>query len=97
MLTKLHNCEVQNKEWIALAKEAFEIQNQRKYYQAKEKELLDNLKALSDHKNATGGEFMFISIERKGTIDYKNIPELKLIDVEPYRKDSCLSWKLSKI
>ena len=97
MLEKLYNCAPQDKEWIAIAREAFELSQQRKYYAAKEKELLDNLKALSDYKNAVGGEYMFIGIERKGTVNYSVIPQLQTIDLEEYRKEPVVSWKLSKI
>jgi len=97
LVTKLYNCTPQDKEWITIAQEAFEIQQQRKYYATKEKQLLDNLKALADHKNAVGGGYLFVGTERKGTVNYSVIPELQTIDLEEYRKEPVVCWKLSKI
>jgi hypothetical protein len=54
------------------------------------------LTQLSYHKNTCGEQFYFHQIERKGSIEYALIPELKLIDIEKYRKASSCYWKLEQ-
>jgi len=97
VLRKLHNCIERNGEWEAVAKEAFELAKKRKYYGEQEKKLLAILRTMSEQKNSAGGEFMFISITRQGSVNYTLIPQLKGLDLEVYRKDEVVSWKLTKI
>lgn len=72
-------------EWVALAEEAFKVSNLRKQIDLQEKELMERLKILSEDTNSSGGGFYYTISESKGSIDYKSIPALKTIDLEPYR------------
>jgi len=87
----------QSQEWIDLAKELHETKQMLKHYKLQEAKLRDKLKALSNNKSSVGGEYVFTAIERLGNINYKEIPELKTVDLDLYRKESYLSWKLTKI
>jgi len=51
------------------------------------KELETELKALCEAPSRGFG-CTISTVERKGSVDYKAIPELKGLDLEPYRKDS---------
>lgn len=85
----------QNIKWISVAKKAHELSTLRKNYQRLEDECMDELKELSNGQNCTGGIFRFMSIERKGSVNYAVIPELKGMDLECYRKESSFAWKLT--
>lgn len=95
-LNQFSNFKHQDKLWVSAAKAAYEAQLMRKHYQELEDKLLEELKKISD-ESSIGGGFVFESITRKGTIDYKSIPQLKQIDLEIYRKESNVSWKLYKV
>ncbi len=81
--------------WIKIAHEAHEAQKMRKYYEKLEDAYIEELKKISEGKDSMGSIYKFISIERRGTLDYASIPELKLIDTEKYRKPSTFMWKLT--
>ena len=96
-ITLYEDHEKQTREWIEIAKKTHEAKQLAKYYKQEEQKLLDQLKALSNNKNAKGGEFVFTMSERPGAIEYKNIPELKDVDLDLYRKETVSCWKLIKI
>jgi putative phage-type endonuclease len=47
-------------------------------------------------KRAEGNLFTFKPTTRKGTIDYKNIPELRDVDLEAYRKPETICWQIER-
>jgi len=83
--------------WAIIAKEAYEAQQQRLEATYKERKLIDQLKALSDNKSATCGEYVFALSFRKGSVDYKRIPSLVGIDLDEYRSEDVETWKLLRI
>lgn len=84
-------------EWISVARELYKLRQTRKELVIQEAKLADNLKALSENKNAKGGGFAFTCCRRKGAVDYSKVKELAGVDLEPYRKGSVVAWKISKI
>lgn len=82
--------------WVFLAAQALEAQRMTKYWADKASELLEELKKLSGDASCHGGDFIFERIERKGSVDYSAIPELKNVDIEMYRKPVSIAWKLGK-
>ncbi len=84
------------REWLRIAQETYEVQQLRKEYSKKEKDLLEKLKMLSQNKNSYGDIYMFTVAFRKGSIAYKQIPELKKVDLEPYRNQEVAIWKLTQ-
>ncbi len=83
-----------SKKWVSLAEQAYKVSLLRKQCELKEKELYEQLKKLSKDQSSLGGGYAFSKIERKGNIDYSSIPVLKKIDLEKYRKESVVMWKL---
>ena len=83
--------------WITVASEYNEIQTQRKALEKLEQELKDKLLALSDNRPSQGGGFLFTVSFRKGNVDYKVIPQLKGLDLDPFRGPEVASWKLLRI
>ncbi len=80
--------------WVELAEQAYKVTELRKECERREAELYQQLTKLSRNKACKGGGYIYKSIERKGSIEYKAIPELKMIDLEKYRKPSTIFWKL---
>jgi hypothetical protein len=48
-----------------------------------------------DNKNFSWGGVQASRVFRKGSINYKNVPELKNIDLEKYRKPASEFWKIT--
>lgn len=80
--------------WNKIALEIHETQQMKKELESKIKLLTNQLIALSQDKNTCGLDFYFQKIERKGTVDYSLIPELKNVNLELYRKSDSTYWKL---
>ena len=64
---------------------------------AKEKEKLarEQLIAVSGDRNCKIGGVKVQKVVRKGSIDYKAVPELKEVNLEKYRKAPVASWRLT--
>jgi hypothetical protein len=86
-----------DEQWIAAAQEVFNIQQKIKVMESQEAILIEKLKAITGELNSIGGGFKFETIMRKGSVEYNNIPQLKGVDLERYRKASSFYWKLSYV
>jgi putative phage-type endonuclease len=49
-----------------------------------------------EYKNTSAGDYKIIKTDRKGSIDYANIPILKEMDLEIYRKPLTSFWAIKK-
>lgn len=78
------------------AQQLADVFNETKAEMERLKEYLDGLKAqlivIADGKKSNISGILVYQIERKGSIQYKNIPELKGVDLEQYRGNSSKSW-----
>jgi len=83
--------------WLEASSEWKVISKQLKALETKEKELRDNLIAMSNKQNSIGGGVKLTRSLRKGNVDYSKIPELELIDLDGYRKDPIEVWRISEI
>jgi len=88
---------VRSNDWVSKAKSLYSVQQQIRELEKLESKLTDEFKQLSECKLSCGGGFKFFSVTRRGSIDYKSIPQLKKIDLEKYRKSDVVCWKLSYI
>lgn len=84
-----------DKEWDTLAKEWNNISDRLAILEKKEKEFRAALIARAAGQNAKGSGICLTKIVRKGTVDYKRVPELIGIDLERYRKEPSESWRLT--
>jgi len=73
--------------WTQKAKELYKIRQLRLQYEKLEKNLLNNFKVLNNGVDSIGGGYKFTITTRTGSINYKDIPELKNIDLTLYRND----------
>ena len=62
---------------------------------ARKKEILDSLIKTAKERNAIICGRKLTKVERKGSVDYTKVPELKGIDLEQYRKKPSAFWKFS--
>lgn len=62
---------------------------------ARKKEIMAELVTLSKERNAVIHGRKLTKVERKGSVQYAKIPELKGLDLEPYRNASSEFWRLS--
>lgn len=93
VMSEIFNVKAQ--EWIDTAKRLYKIQKEIKQLEVDEKLIMEQLKNLSNNSSARGDIFLFMKTMRKGSVNYKDIPQLNGVDLEKYRGKSVESWKLS--
>ena len=77
--------------WSKLAERLLVI----KELQKEEEEIKKELIKLAEGKNSMGGGVKLSKCLRKGAVDYKKIPQLEGMDLEPFRKKSSEFWRIS--
>jgi len=82
--------------WLAATAEWKRLHRQAAEIKAKEEELRETLIALSGRKNVCGGGVKLARIIRKGSVDYKAIPQLQEVDLELYRGAPTESWRITE-
>lgn len=83
-----------DEQWLNAACEWIAIQKQMESLQQKEESLRGQLISLSQNQNSAGGGVRVSKLTRKGNVDYKKIPELKVVNLDDYRKDPVEYWKI---
>jgi putative phage-type endonuclease len=84
-----------DKEWEQFASRWKLVTDSIKSLEKEEEELRSQLVSLSGQYNTKGAGVSLCQIQRRGSVDYSKIPELKSIDLEVYRKSSITSWRLT--
>lgn len=87
--------EISSQDWIYLVNEWKEIQSKKQFYEARESEVKEELLKLANYCPVQGAGLKFIKSIRKGNVEYSQVPELKGVDLEPYRKVSSEYWRIS--
>lgn len=82
--------------WYEKANQVHDVQNKIKELTDLKKDLVDNLIKLSEGRPSKYKGVEFKLQIRPGAIKYKDIPELKFIDLEKYRDQEISFWKLYK-
>lgn len=82
--------------FLRMAAEWRDLQSQLKSMEKKEKYLREQLINMSGDSNAMGGGIKMSQILRKGSIDYKSIPEIQGMDLDKYRKDPVKVWRIGE-
>lgn len=62
---------------------------------ARKKEILTELTKIAKDRNAVIHGRKLTQVERAGSVDYKKVPELAGVDLEPYRRKASKYWRLS--
>jgi putative phage-type endonuclease len=85
-----------DEQWLDLASEWKCVREGIKYLEKQEEEIRKKLIQLTGESNSRGAGISLSKITRKGNINYSIIPEIKNIDLEPYRRDSTYFWKINE-
>lgn len=88
--------EIDSEVWISISEEYKRFDRQEKEASKRKEELRDYLVQIAHAENARGNGIILTKVERKGTINYQNIPEIKNIDIEKYRKHGTYYWQVKE-
>lgn len=94
-MTNKDYCLRTDESWIELAENYRLAYQELKEAEKLEKELKEKLIELAAQQSSMGSGIKLSKIAKKGTIDYSLIPELKEVNLEPYRKKTIEYWKIT--
>lgn len=80
--------------WEVLAQKAYKINRERRQLEKEYDSLMQDILTLVGNAEAEGTEYEVRKITRLGSIDYKLLPELRSVNLEPYRKEAIVCWKI---
>ncbi len=83
--------------WLEVERKWKLTKNELKLLEEKEKSLRDTLISMCSNSNCRGRLLQISKCVRKGTVDYSQIPELKDVDFELYRKKPTEYWKIGDV
>jgi len=83
-------------DWEALVRQWAAADEELSIAKKKEKEFRELLIQSTNNLNCRGAGVKVQKVVRKGTVDYKAVPELEGINLEQYRKAPVESWRISK-
>jgi putative phage-type endonuclease len=81
--------------WEQCASKWRSVTNSIKELEKEEEELRKQLVFLSGESNVKGAGISLCQVQRKGNVDYSKVPQLKGVDLEPFRKASINSWRIT--
>lgn len=84
-----------DQEWFELSDEWKKVIQEKKMLEEKEEFLRNRIITRANNQNIHGNGLRVTRSLRKGTVDYKSIPQLVGIDLEKYRKDATTTWRFS--
>lgn len=85
-----------DKKWYIHANKLLEIKEKRKALEKEENEAEDLLRSMSGGQSSFFNDVRYTCGIRKGNVNYRQIPELKEVDLEKYRKPNSITWSLVK-
>lgn len=88
---------IESHRWSNLSFEYLKIDHEIKELEKYRESLKENLIDEAQKENAKGNGIILQKIERKGIINYQNIPMLKTMDLEEFRKPSTSFWQLKEV
>ena len=83
--------------WNQTASKWLTVQHRLEKLKNEEDELRKMLICMSGKSNSKGAGIKLSRIVRRGSIDYKVIPELENVDLEKYRKEAIETWRIGKV
>lgn len=82
-------------DWLEVSQRWLEVNKQLNALKEEYAFLKDQLISLAADESCQGGGVRLRKSMRKGMVQYGEIPELKEVDLEKYRKPATISWTLS--
>jgi putative phage-type endonuclease len=86
-----------HQEWTDISKEYLKVKFDIQSLQQKEENLRKRLIEMSGYRNCIGKDIKISKYIRKGNIDYSRIPELKVLNLEDFRKSPVETWRIDKV
>ena len=83
--------------WQIASSQWLQVSSKMKELEEQEKELRATLISMSNGENTQGNGVRVCKFIRKGSVDYAKIPELKEVNLEPYRKNPVECWKITQV
>jgi len=83
------------KQFKQTAHALLKIKQKIKFLQELEKKEADRLREICNNETTSFEGYKYLRTERPGSVSYKDIPELKNVNLEQYRGDIVTLWKLS--
>jgi putative phage-type endonuclease len=84
-------------EWERVAKDWSILNRDLKALEEKEKSFRKKLIKMAGDGNAMGHGLLVSRIVRRGSVDYKAIPELQNVELDKYRKGAIESWRVETV
>ena len=84
-----------DEDWLQTAQHWSSVSLHIKSLKDKEKDYRKSLINMSKNQNCQGGGIKIQKVMRKGSVDYKSIPQLDGVDLDEYRKDRVESWRIT--
>lgn len=86
--------EMENMEWKTLADGYILLEKEIKAREEKKDVIRKQLIAMAGDTNCFGAGIKLQKTITRGRVTYENIPELKGVNLDPYRKESTVSWRI---
>lgn len=86
-----------SEDYLAVKKDINKILEHLEGLKQKEKECKERLKELANFGSATGCGVKLTRVETVGEIDYSKIDGIQNIDLEKYRKEPRVSWRITEL
>jgi putative phage-type endonuclease len=83
-------------EWRDLSQRYLSVKGRLTQLESEEKYLKDALVKASGGQNCIGEGLRISKTVRRGSVDYKLIPELNGVDLEEFRSDPIVSWRVTE-
>jgi len=83
-------------EWHTLSSQWVQVSRNLKSLEKEEKDLRDSLIGLAQNKNAQGAGVRLTRFPTQGHVDYLKIPELQGVNLDIYRKEPYMKWRISE-
>lgn len=87
--------EIDTQEWGEMVERYKNIQSERKLLDEQEKWVRSELQAMSKDRPCKGYGLTLSKVIRCGNVSYSDIPELKNVDLDKYRKPGSEYWKIT--
>lgn len=84
-------------EWKDCAKDLLQVQEQLSKLQDEERKLRDDLIRQANNRNCEGAGIKVTKVISKGHVQYNQIPELKGVDLDKFRKEPSTTYRLTKV
>jgi len=85
-----------DQEWVAVSNKWRAIKQQLELLENEEKSLRNTLIQMANNHSTIGGGIRLTRSTRRGSVQYAQIPEIRGIDLEKYRKKPTEIWRLTR-